>query len=202
MPHSSLSSHRGCWRSTVIAAWGSISIEADGKCHCCSVIGNALGKCQFVVDSSMQDLGFRPGIEPISPSLKDELFFFFNELIYFTWRLITLQYCSVFCHTFTWISHGCTCVTHPEPLPPPPSLSHPTGSSQCTGPEHPVSCIEPGLAIYFTYGNICVNSILSNHPTLAFSHRVLKSIVYICVSFAVLHIWSSLPSWKMNSKDS
>ena len=28
--------------------------------------------------------------------------------------LITLQYCSGFCHTLTWISHGCTCVPHPE----------------------------------------------------------------------------------------
>ena len=37
-------------------------------------------------------------------------FFFF-----FHWRLITLQYCSGFCHTFTWISHGCTCFPHPEP---------------------------------------------------------------------------------------
>ena len=26
---------------------------------------------------------------------------FFNELIYFNWRLITLQYCSGFCHTLT-----------------------------------------------------------------------------------------------------
>ena len=40
---------------------------------------------------------------------------------------------------------------------PPPSPSHPSGSSQCTSPEHPVSCIEPGLAIYFTYGNIHVS---------------------------------------------
>ena len=38
-------------------------------------------------------------------------------------------------------------------LLPPPSPSHPSGSSQCTGPERTVSCIEPGLAIYFTYGN-------------------------------------------------
>ena len=36
------------------------------------------------------------------------VFFFFN------WRLITLQYCSGFCHKLTWISHGCTCVPHPE----------------------------------------------------------------------------------------
>ena len=34
--------------------------------------------------------------------------FFF--LIFISWRLITLQYCSGFCHTLTWISHGFTCV--------------------------------------------------------------------------------------------
>ena len=42
-------------KSTAMAAWGSFSIEADGKCLCCSVIGNALGKCQFVVDSGITD---------------------------------------------------------------------------------------------------------------------------------------------------
>ena len=45
------------------------------------------------------------------------LYFFFN------WRLITLQYCGGFCHTLTWVSHGWTCVPHPEPpshLPPHP----------------------------------------------------------------------------------
>ena len=31
----------------------------------------------------------------------------------------------------------------------PPSPYHPSGSSQCTIPKHPVSCIEPGLAIHF-----------------------------------------------------
>ena len=30
-------------------------------------------------------------------------------------------------------------------LLPPPSPYHPSGSSQCTSPKHPVSCIEPGL---------------------------------------------------------
>ena len=39
--------------------------------------------------------------------------FFF---IYFiSWRLITLQYCSGFCHTLTWISRGFTCIPHPDP---------------------------------------------------------------------------------------
>ena len=41
----------------------------------------------------------------------------------------------------------------------------------------------------------CLNAILSNHPTLTFSHRVQKSILYICVSFAISHIGSSLPSF-------
>ena len=36
-------------------------------------------------------------------------------------------------------------------LLPPPSPYHPSGSSQCTSPKHPVSCIEPGLAIHFIY---------------------------------------------------
>ena len=44
---------------------------------------------------------------------------------------------------------------------PPPSLSHPSGSSQSTSPEHPVSCIEPGLVIYFTYDNIHVSILFS-----------------------------------------
>ena len=33
-----------------------------------------------------------------------------------------------------------------QTLLPPPSPYHPSGSSQCTSPKHPVSCIEPGLA--------------------------------------------------------
>ena len=45
-------------------------------------------------------------------------FFFFLNYIYLFiyWRLITLQYCSEFCHTLKWISHGFTCILHPDPL--------------------------------------------------------------------------------------
>ena len=35
--------------------------------------------------------------------------------IYFIRRLISLQYCSGFCHTLTWISHGFTYIPHPNP---------------------------------------------------------------------------------------
>ena len=31
-------------------------------------------------------------------------------MFFISWRLITLQYRSGFCHTLTWISHGFTCV--------------------------------------------------------------------------------------------
>ena len=42
-------------------------------------------------------------------------YFFFFPFIFISWRLITLQYCSGFCHTLTWISHGVTCIPHPDP---------------------------------------------------------------------------------------
>ena len=53
-------------------------------------------------------------------------FFFlslFFSFLFISWRLITLQYCSGFWHTLTRISHGFTCVPHPDPpsrLPPHP----------------------------------------------------------------------------------
>ena len=64
------------------------------------------------------------------------LFFFIFSFIFISWRLITLQYWSGFCHTLTWISHGCTCVPHPEPpshLPPHPiPLGHPSAPALST----------------------------------------------------------------------
>ena len=87
-----------------------------------------------------------------------------------------------------------TCSPSWIPLPP-PSLYHPAGSSQCTSPKHPVSCIEPGLAIHFLYDITRFNAILPNHPPLSLSHRIQKTVLYICVSFAVLHTGLWLPSF-------
>ena len=39
---------------------------------------------------------------------------------------------------------------------PPPTPYHPSGSSQCTSPKLPVSCIKPGLVIHFLYDIIHV----------------------------------------------
>ena len=58
-----------------------------------------------------------------------------------------------------------TCSPSWTPLPP-PSPYHPSGSSPCTSPKHPVSCIELGLTIRFLYDITRFNAILPNHPTL------------------------------------
>ena len=42
-------------------------------------------------------------------------------------------------------------------LLPPPSPFHPSGSSQCTSPKHPVSCIKPGLATRFIHDILYVS---------------------------------------------
>ena len=67
------------------------------------------------------------------------------------------------------------------PLPP-PSLYHPSGSSQCTSPEHPVSCIEPGLAIHFLYDIIHVSMPSSQIIPLSPSPTESKRLFYISVS--------------------
>ena len=70
-------------------------------------------------------------------------------------------------------------------LPSPPHLS---GLFQCTSFECSVSCIELGLAIYFTYGNIRVSMLFSQIiPPLPFSMES-KSLFFISVSLLLSHI--------------
>ena len=77
-----------------------------------------------------------------------------------------------YCIGFATHQHESTTGVHMfsilSPLPP-PSPYHPSGLSQCTSPKHPVSCIEPGLAIHFLYDIIHVSmpfsQIISPSPT-------------------------------------
>ena len=90
--------------------------------------------------------------------------------------------------------------------PPPTSPSHPSGSSQCTSPEHPVSCFEPGLAIYLTYDHIHVSmlfsQIISPLPSLTESKSLFFTSVSLsfskyCKLFCIIHTFRC---WRYSSE--
>ena len=92
--------------------------------------------------------------------------FFKFKFIYVNWRLITLQYCI----GFAIHQHESAMGVHVFPIlnPPPTSLPVPSsGSSQCTIPEHLVSCIKPGLVIGHIYDII--------HTSMPFSQTIPPS---------------------------
>ena len=68
------------------------------------------------------------------------------------------------------------------------SPSHPSRSSQCTSPERPFSSIEPGLAIYFTYGNIHASMLFSQIIPPSPSPTESKSLLFSSVSLLLSHI--------------
>jgi len=87
--------------------------------------------------------------------------FFFILFIFFT-----LQYCI----GFAIHQHASATGVHVFP----------------TSPKLPVSCIKPGLAIHFLYDIIHVLLPFSQIiPPPSLFHRVQKTVLYICVSFAV-----------------
>src|SRR5574341_352155 len=67
-------------------------------------------------------------------------------------------------------------------LNPPPSPYHPSGSSQCTSPKHPVSCTEPGLVIHFIYDIIHVSMPFSQIIPPSPSPTESKRLFYTSVS--------------------
>ena len=108
------------------------------------------------------------------------LFFFFSlEPNYFTVLWWFLPYIHV---NQPWM-YMCSHSDPPIPSHHLPSFpSHPSGSSQCTSPEHPVSCIESGLVIYFTYDNIHVSMLSSQIIPPSPSPTESKSLFFISVS--------------------
>ena len=124
--------------------------------------------------------------------------FFSNKisfLVFVCFCFFTILYW--FCHTSTCICPGCTSVPHPEPpshLPPHPiPLGHP--SAPAPSFLYPASSLDWRFISYMIL--YMFHAILPNHPTLSLSlsHRVQKTVLYICVSFAVQHTGLLLPSF-------
>ena len=113
----------------------------------------------------------------------------FFELIYFIWRLITLQYCGGLCHTLTRISHRCTCI--PPSWTPSPLLStpHPSGVSWNTSFECLASCIKLALVIYLTYGNMHVSMLSSQIIPPSPSPTESKNLFFTSVYLLLSCIW-------------
>ena len=116
--------------------------------------------------------------------------FIYLFLLYFN-----LQYCIGF--AIHW--HETTMGVHEFPILNSSPTSFPIPSLWVIPVHQPqASCIlhqtwtgDSFLIGYYT----CFNAILPNHPTFSLSHRVQKTVLYICVSFAVSHTGLSLPSF-------
>ena len=117
-----------------------------------------------------------------------ENFFFFNLFILIGGQLlynivVVLPYINM---NQPWVY---MCSPSQTPLPH-PSASHLSASSQCTSPKHPVSCITPGLVIYFTHGNIHVSMPFSQiiPPSLQSLLPESKSLLFTSVSLLLSRI--------------
>ena len=122
---------------------------------------------------------------------KTEWFLFFLILFYF----LTLQYCI----GFATYQHESVTGIHVFPIlnPPPSSLPIPSlwvipvHQPQASSIVHWTWTSDSFHIWYYT----CFNAILPNHPTLSLSHRVQKTVLYICVFFAVSHTGLLSPSF-------
>ena len=81
-------------------------------------------------------------------------------------------------------------------LLPPPSPYYPSGSSQCTSPKHPVSCIEPGLATCFLHDishvSIPFSQIFPPSPSPTESIRLFYtsvSLLLSCTRIDAFELW-------------
>ena len=111
--------------------------------------------------------------------------FFFNFYFYFI-----LQYCIGFAIRWHESAMGVHEFPILKPLPP-PSPYYLSGSSQCTSPKHPISCIKPRLVIHFLHDSIHVSMpfsqiipplLLPQSPKVCSKHLCL----FCCLTYRVI----------------
>ena len=120
-------------------------------------------------------------------------FFLINLLFFGEANFFTILYW--FCHTLTWIHHGCTCVPHLEPpshLPPHTiPLGHASAPARSTL-SHASNLDWQSVSDMIIYMFQC-HSPKSSHPGPL--PQSPKDCFNICVSFAVLHIGLLSPAF-------
>ena len=175
----------GSFQMSQLFTWGSQSIGVSSSTSVLQVNTQDWSPLGWAGWISLQSKGLS-GVFSNTTVQKHQFFFFFFFLLYNI--VLVLPYINV---NPPWVY---TCSPSWTPFPP-PSPYHPSGSSQRTSRKHPVSCIEPGLAIHFIYDIIHVSmpfsQIIPPSPSLTESKRLF----YTCVSFAVSHTGLLLPSF-------
>ena len=126
----------------------------------------------------------------IERSVKNQyIFFYFTKYshLIFLFYFLNLQYCIGFAIYQHESARGIHVFPILNPLPS-PSLYHPSGSSQCTSPKHPVSCIKPELATRFIYDIIHVSMPFSQIIPPSPSPTESKRLFYTSVSLLLSRI--------------
>ena len=123
-----------------------------------------------------------PGIEPRSPALQVDSFFFFFHFTILYW----------FCHISTWIRHRYTRVPHPEPSSHLPPRTIPSSHPSATAPSilYRTWTGDSFLIWYYT----CFNALLPNHPPPPLPQSSKDCSIHLCL-FCCLAIGLSLPSF-------
>ena len=112
-------------------------------------------------------------------------YFDMNPIFFFFLLYFALQYCI----GFAIQQHESATGVHEFPnMNPPPTPCHLSGSSPCTSPKQPVSCIEPRLAIHFLHDIIHVLMPFSQIIPPSPSPTESKRLFYTSVSLLLSHI--------------
>ena len=126
----------------------------------------------------------------MNPGVQMSLF----SINYFIWRIITLQYCDGFlAYSNMNQPQVHMCPPHPEPPSHLPPHRIPLDCPRALAFSAPLHASNWHWSLFYIWQYTCFSAILSNHPILTFSHWAQNSVLY--VSFAALHVWSSVPSF-------